>query len=100
MLTPDFENVENKDNPFYKKKVVISGTYENWPDRNDLASIIKSMGADIDTNVTVKTNILIAGAGVGPKKLEKMQANIDAGKDAVIYNEIDIIHILSTSLNS
>lgn len=94
MLTPDFENVENKENPFYKKKVVISGTYENWPDRNDLASIIKSMGANIDTNVSVRTNILIAGAGVGPKKFEKMQANIDAGKDAFILKEFDLIPIL------
>ncbi len=99
-LIPDFENVENKENPFYMKKVVISGTYENWPDRNDLAKIIKSMGADIDTSVTGKTNILIAGSGVGPKKLEKMRDNICAGKDAVIYNEKDILDILLTSLDA
>lgn len=94
-LKPDFESVENKDNPFYKKKVVISGTYDTWPDRNELAQIVKSLGADIDTGITGKTNILIAGKGVGPKKMEKMQANIDAGKDAVILDENQIIDILN-----
>lgn len=94
ILIPDFENVENKDNPFYKKKVVISGTYNNWPDRKDLANIIKSMGADIDTSVSARTDILIAGSGVGPKKLEKMQINIDSGKNAIILNEFNLIEIL------
>jgi DNA polymerase-3 subunit epsilon len=94
VLKPDLENIENCDNPFYMKKVVVSGTYNEWPDRKDLAILLKGYGADIDTSVTGKTNILCAGSGVGPKKLEKMRMNLAAGKDAVILSETEIIEIL------
>lgn len=82
------------ENYFTGKKVVISGTYQMWPDRKELAQIIKSFGADIDSSVSDKTNILCAGNGVGPSKMDKMQKNIEAGKDAVILNETEIDEIL------
>lgn len=81
-------------NYFYGKKVVISGTYDNWPDRNNLALILKNMGADIDSAVSDKTNILCAGNGVGPSKLKKMQTNIEAGKEASVLNEVEILELL------
>lgn len=95
LLKPDLEHVKNKENYFYGKKVVISGIYDNWPDRNELAMIIKELGADIDTSVTKRTNILIAGDGVGPSKLNKMIANINEGLEAVILNENDVVEILN-----
>ena len=94
-LVPDFEFVQNKENPFYKKKVVISGTYDTWPDRNDLAKVIKSLGAYISSSVSGKTNILIAGHEAGEKKLNDMQKNIDAGKDSVILTESDVLQIMA-----
>lgn len=93
-LKPDLENVENSDNPFFGKKIVISGTYENWPDRNDLAKILRDLGGDIDTTVTKRTNILCAGNGIGPVKFQKMMNNIEDGKDAKILSENEIIEIL------
>lgn len=95
LLFPEFDTVINKDNPFYKKKVVISGLYDRWPDRNDLAAQLKRLGADIDGSVGKYTNILCAGRGCGPAKLKKMQELIDAGKDSRILNEQEIIMLLT-----
>ncbi len=95
VLKPDLINVENINNPFYNKKVVISGTYETWPDRTDLAKILKNLGADIDTSVSKRTNILCAGTGVGPSKIRKMQQNIEEGFDSIILSEKEIIELLT-----
>lgn len=95
VLKPDLEAVSNKENPFFGKKVVISGTYLKWPDRTDIAKILKEFGADIDTSVTKRTNILIAGHGVGPKKLKDMESNILEGKDAQILDEETLITLLN-----
>lgn len=94
LLKADFNHVEKVNNLFFGKKVVISGTYENWPDRKDLARVLKGLGADIDSGVTEKTNILCAGKDSGPKKLVKMHINIDSGKEAMILSENDIIELL------
>ena len=93
---PDLNSVENKDNYFFGKKVVVSGTYDNWPDRKELAKILKALGADIDTNIGKKTNILCAGDGVGPKKIEKMKLKISQGDKAEIVDEEKIISILES----
>ncbi len=94
LLKPSFECIENQNNPFYGKKVVISGTYSEWPDRKELARTLKSLGADIDSSVTANTNFLCAGNGVGPSKLNRMQKNIDECRDATILAEEEIIEIL------
>lgn len=79
---PDFENAENKTNPFFMKKVVITGfTYE---EKSIIADDLKKLGADIDTGVTKRTHFLIAGPTAGPTKLVKMRKNIEEGKEARI----------------
>ncbi len=92
---PDLSTVKNKENPFYGKKVVISGTYDTWPDRKDLAKIIKGLGADIDGSVGNHTEYLCAGKGVGPKKIEKMEQRIANGENVKIISELEIISILN-----
>lgn len=77
----------NKASPFYNKKVAISGTYTTWPDRKKLAELLKNLGADVDTTVTDKTNILIAGQGVGYSQIVLMLKNIELGKNAAILSE-------------
>jgi DNA polymerase-3 subunit epsilon len=94
ILKPDFEHAIDQNNFFFGQKVVISGTYETWPDRNELAKIVKALGADIDSGVTQRTNILIVGEGAGPRKIEKMVSNIEQGKKAVILTEKDVCEIL------
>lgn len=97
LLFPEFESVQNKNNPFFKKKVVITGVYEHWPNRDELASILKKMGADIDGSVGKYTNILCTGRECGPVKLKKMQELINAGKDAQILKEEEIIKLIQES---
>ncbi len=94
LLKPDFDSVKNKDNPFFGKKVVITGEYENWPDRNKLASIIKDLGADIDSKIGKNVQILIAGKGAGPSKLKEMAANIENDNTRKIICEKEVIEIL------
>ena len=88
VLKPDFENAKNKSNPFYKKKVVLSGFTNS--DKERIAKELKELGADIDTAVGNNTNFLITGGnGIGPSKLKKMQANIIKGKDAQIISSVE-----------
>ena len=79
-------------NAFYKKKVVISGDFDFFVDRNDLAQILYDFGADIDCQVTEKVSYLIAGKNSGWKKLEKAE---EFG--VLVLNESEIKKILSIS---
>ncbi len=63
------KDLEDKSNFFYAKKVVITGVYDDYPDRNDLAKLFWECGADIDRGIGVKTEFLIVGDEAGPKKL-------------------------------
>lgn len=95
VLKPDFEHAKNKDNPFFMKKVVVSGFGNE--DKESIAAELKELGADVDTSVGKKTNFLIVGDNAGPSKLKKMQLNIDDGKEASIitlteFNEIKKQH--------
>ena len=78
-------------NPFYDRKVVITGVSNI--ERQDLANILKTMGADIDTGVSSKTNYLLIGDEPGPSKLRKFDELISEGKDVrKIYQEdLDLI---------
>lgn len=92
---PDLDKIEEKYNPFYGRKVVISGTYKTWPNRRDLAKLLRSYGADIDTGVSKSTDILCIGENAGPKKIEKMVKRILDGESAQILEEDQIFKLLS-----
>lgn len=69
------DQVENKDTPFFGGvKTVVSGTFDNFPDRGKLKELLQSLGADVDTTVTKRTQIFVAGKDCGPKKMEKVEA--------------------------
>lgn len=78
-------------NPFFDRKVVITGVFNI--ERQELASVLKAMGADIDKGVGSKTNYLLIGEGPGPSKLRKFDELIADGKDVhKIYQEdLDLI---------
>lgn len=83
----------NPDNPFYDKKVVITGVFSI--DRKELAAKLKSMGADIDSGVTKRTDFVIIGEEAGPKKLEKIESlNADGCSIKKVY-EPELLSILS-----
>lgn len=87
--------VLNKKTPFYNKKVVVSGTYSKWPDRKDLAQILKDHGADIDSKIGPNTDFLCAGKGVGPKKIKDMKNKINEGRGGQIIEEDKILEFLN-----
>jgi len=78
-------------NPFYDRKVVITGVFNI--ERQELAKILKTMGADIDTGVSSRTNYLLIGEEPGPSKLKKFDLLLSEGKDVrKIYQEdLDLI---------
>ena len=80
-------------NPFYDRKVVITGTFSF--DRRSLARKLQSMGADVDSGITKKTNFVIIGDDAGPSKMEKLEKLIHDGyKIKKIYEE-DLDRIFS-----
>lgn len=80
-------------NPFYDKKVVLTGEFSQ--DKNKLALVLKSMGADIDTTVGNKTNYLITGIAPGPKKMEKAIAMRENGLPIKILSQDDLSNIIN-----
>ena len=83
----------DSNNPFYDRKVVITGIFNI--ERQQLANLLKTMGADIDTGVGSKTKYLLIGEEPGPSKLRKFDELIAAGKDVrKIYQE-DLDKILA-----
>lgn len=70
-LVPDF-NIENKDNPFYQKKIVFTGDLVNFS-RIEAAHRIKLLGADVNTAISRKTDFVIIGRNPGSSKIEKIQ---------------------------
>lgn len=81
------------DNPFFDRKVVITGVFEM--DRKEIAKHLKSMGADIDSNITKRTNYVLIGADPGPAKIEKLDSLIHNGFNIRKIYEDDLLAILS-----
>jgi len=83
LLKPDLEHCDCN-HPLYNKKVVFTGVLNSLT-RKDAARAVKAHGADIDTGITKRTNIVIAGSGAGPSKLKKIdQYNADGAGIRII----------------
>lgn len=85
-------------NPFYDKKVVITGTFTQ--NRKELGQILKSMGADINVAISKKTNYIIIGNDPGPKKLEKLSQLIHDGYKIKELYQSDLDAILWGNWNN
>ncbi len=66
------EDVENTEHIFYRKKVVITGLFDAYPERNEIAALLHNVGADVNGAISGKTDFVIVGREAGPKKLEKI----------------------------
>lgn len=91
VLKKDLSNAD-PNNPFYDKKVVITGVF-GIISRQDIALRLKNMGADVDTGITKRTNIVVVGEDAGPKKLEKIEKLALEGIDIRIINEEELHEI-------
>lgn len=88
-MVKDLSNAD-PNNPFYDRKVVITGEFDI--ERKELGKILKSMGADIDTGITKKTNYVLIGEYPGPKKIEKL--------DKLIHDGYNIRRLYFTDINA
>lgn len=67
------QDLEDTSHYFFNKKVVITGTFENFPMRDEMAKMLHSVGADVNGSISKKTNYVIVGSNAGPRKLEKIE---------------------------
>lgn len=94
LVPPQLDLIENKDTPFFGKKVVITGSLANF-EREKLAFILKGLGADIQSTVSKRLNYIIVGERAGWAKMQKVEECNAAGADIKILSENDLIQILS-----
>lgn len=65
------KNLYDSGHFFSGKKVVITGNFNHFVYKDELAKLLWEVGADVDTSVSKRTNYLIKGNDPGWKKLEK-----------------------------
>lgn len=92
ILVKDLSNA-NPDNPFYDRKVVITGIFKY--ERKELAQMLKKMGADINTSISKKTNFVLIGEDPGLSKLEKIDQLLHDGFPIRKLYQEDLDAILS-----
>ncbi len=86
-------------NPFLRKKVLITGLFDNFYERNDLAKILWEYGADIDTALSERIDIILMGEEPGQNKVEFV--NYSMGKpDIRIIKEPELLEIFQNIDNS
>lgn len=95
LVALDDSLVEYKDTPFYHARTVITGTFDAYPKRDDLGKLLQSLGADINTAISKKTNIVVVGLGAGPSKIKKIEELRAEGVDIRVILESELISILS-----
>lgn len=90
----DDDKIENKETPFFHAKTVITGVFSAYPNRDELGKQLKALGADINTSISKKTNIVVIGSGAGPAKLKKIEELRAAGFDIRTIFEPELITII------
>ena len=88
------DEVENKETPFFHKKIVLTGTLSAFPKREVIADCLKRYGADINTCISKQTDIVIAGAGAGPSKMKKIEDLRCSGCDIRVIEEEEFLEIM------
>lgn len=88
------EQVQNQETPFFHASVVITGTFAVYPNRNELGKMLQSLGADINTSISSKTNVVVMGQGAGPAKVKKIEELRAKGHDIRIIYEEELKQIL------
>lgn len=90
----DDDKISDKSTPFYNKKVVITGILEKFPIREELGEILRRYGADMNSAISSKTNIVILGNSAGPSKVQKIDVLKKQGVDIEIINEEKLLRII------
>lgn len=92
LLKPNLEKA-NPNCVFFNKKVVFTGVL-NSINREEAAKIVKDLGADIDTGITPKTNLVIVGTDPGPSKMKKVEKYNSEGSLIQIIREDEFLKMI------
>ena len=60
-----------------------------------VAELLRKYGADINTSISRKINIVVMGSGAGPSKMKKIQELQAAGYDIRVIHETEFLQILN-----
>lgn len=97
LLKPNLD-VENKDNPFFNKRVVFTGDLDGM-ERAVAAQLIQALGADINTSISKRTNIVVLGRAPGPSKMKKIEELLKAGYDIRLMDEAEFLRTVEERHN-
>ena len=86
--------VEDKSTPFYQKKVVLTGVLSTFPVREEVARVLRRYGADINSSISKKTDIVIVGNGCGPSKMKKIEELQQQGVEIKVIYEPEFLEIV------
>jgi DNA polymerase-3 subunit epsilon len=67
--------------------------------REDAAEKVKMLGADIDTGITPRTDLVIVGKGAGPVKLKKIEAYNGAGAHIGAVEEREFLGMIGVEVD-
>lgn len=85
----------DQNHPFYDKKVVITGSFDTYPKRNELARMLKDSGADVNTSISSKTDYVIMGKDAGPSKMKKIDELKQNGYTIEVIDEEKLKEMLN-----
>lgn len=94
LSVPTEDEISDKSTIFYRSNCVITGTFSAYPKREELAKTLRDLGADINTAISGKTTLVVAGNGFGPKKMADIEKRQAAGQPITLINEDELMTIL------
>ncbi len=83
----DSDITQNTNGPLAGKKIVLTGTLANYT-RDEMREILEGLGARVQSSVSPKTDIVLAGADAGSKLQRATELNIP------IWSENDVEKLL------
>lgn len=92
----NLEEIENPDNFFFNKKIVITGVFDSI-ERNEIAKRVQELGGKVNGSISGKTDYVIAGSGAGPSKMEKIRELQKNGSSIRVINEDELMRILNST---
>ncbi len=81
------EKITNNNSAFTGKKIVLTGTLKKYS-REQAGEILESLGARVQSSVSAKTDIVIAGENAGSKLTEAQNLGITIWDEEKFENEI------------
>lgn len=82
------KTIENTDGPLSGKKIVLTGTLANYT-RDEMREILEGLGARVQSSVSPKTDIVLAGTDAGSKLQKATELGI------TIWSEDDVKKLLN-----